>query len=170
MVADTETRREPVKLTKRTVEALTYQGTGNGACYFWDPEVKGFGVRVFPTGRKAFLVTYRTGTRKRFLTLGTFGKDLTADEARKLAKATLGDAVRGADPAEVRAQERQGETIRDLCKAYMDRHGNAKKSARDDLRRINAHFLPAWGRLKVRDIKRPDVASLHAQDREDRPL
>ena len=160
---DTESRRRPVKLTKRTVEALTYDGTGNGACYFWDPEVKGFGVRVFPTGRKAFLVAYRAGARKRFLTLGTFGKDLTADEARKLAKATLGDAVRGTDPAEVREKERQGETMRDLCNAYMERHGNAKKSARDDLRRIKAHVLPAWGRLKARAIKRPDVASLHSK-------
>jgi integrase len=163
MDADTETRREPVKLTKRAVEALTYEGTGNGACYFWDPEVKGFGVRIFPTGRKAFLVTYRSGARKRFLTLGTFGKDVTADEARKLAKAALGDAVRGTDPAEERDKAKQGETMRDLCGAYMDRHGNAKKIARDDLRRINAHFLPAWGRLKARDIKRPDVASLHAK-------
>jgi integrase len=163
MIADTDTRREPVKLTKRTVEALTYQGNGNGACYFWDPEVKGFGVRVFPTGRKAFLVTYRAGTRKRFLTLGTYGKDLTADEARKLAKATLGDAVRGADPAEIRAQERQGETMRDLCDAYMARHGDAKKSASEDLRRIKTHVLPAWGRIKARDIKRPDVANLHAK-------
>jgi integrase len=163
MSVDTETRRKPVKLTKRTVEALTYQGTNNGACYVWDLELKGFGVRVFPTGRKAFLVTYRAGTRKRFLTLGTFGKDVTAEEARKLAKAALGDAVRGADPAEIRAHERQGESIRDLCDAYMERHGNAKKSASEDLRRIKTHVLPAWGRLKVRDIKRPDVASLHAK-------
>ena len=57
---DPGTGRKPVKLTKRTVDALTYEGTGNGACYVWDPEVKGFGVRVFPTGRKAFLVTYRS--------------------------------------------------------------------------------------------------------------
>ena len=70
----TPDRKTPVKLTKRTVEALAYQGKGNAACYAWDSDLKGFGVRVFPSGRKAFLVSYRAGTRKRFLTLGTFGK------------------------------------------------------------------------------------------------
>jgi integrase len=163
MDTPTETTRKPVKLTKRVVDALTYQGTGNGACYVWDAEIKGFGVRIFPSGRKAFLVTYRAGTRKRFLTLGTFGKDLTVDEARKQAKASLGDAVRGVDPAEAREKERQGETIRDLCAIYMDRHGNAKKSSRDDQRRINQHLLPAWGSLKARALTRADVATLHAK-------
>jgi integrase len=164
MNADTEaTGRKAVKLTKRAVDALAYDGTGNGACYVWDSEVKGFGVRIYPAGRKAFLVAYRAGNRKRFLTPGTFGKDLTSDEARKLAIATLGDVVRGADPAEVREQERQGETVRDLCAAYMERHGNAKKSAGDDQRRIDRHILPAWSRLEARAVKRADVAALHAK-------
>ena len=56
--------------------------------------------------------------------------------------ATLGDAVRGTDPAAAREQERQGETMRDLCAAYMDRHGNAKRSGSDDQRRIDRHILP----------------------------
>ncbi|WP_295385624.1 integrase arm-type DNA-binding domain-containing protein [uncultured Thiodictyon sp.] len=162
MNADTETKQAAaVKLTKRAVDALTYTGTGNGACYAWDPEVKGFGVRVYPGGRKAFLVAYRVGNRKRFLTLGTFGKDLTADEARKLAIVTLGDVVRGTDPAQVREQERQGETVRDLCEAYMDRHGNAKKSGSEDQRRIDRYILPKWASLKARTIARPDVEALH---------
>ncbi len=160
---DTGKSRLSVKLTKRAVEALAYDGVGNGACYVWDSEVKGFGVRIYPGGRKAFLVAYRSGARKRFLTLGTFGKDLTADEARKLAIATLGDVVRGTDPAEVREKERQGETVKDLCDAYMERHGNAKKSGSEDLRRIKAHVLPAWGSLKARAVTRPDVAALHTK-------
>jgi integrase len=163
MTADTETKRHPIKLTKRTVDALAYEGTGNGACYCWDSEVKGFGIRIYPGGRKAFLVAYRTGNRKRFLTLGTYGKDLTADEARKLAIATLGDVIRGADPAQIREQERQGETIRDLCAAYMERHGAAKRSANEDQRRIDRHILPKWATLKARAIKRADVAALHTK-------
>ena len=154
-------RPTAVKLTKRAVEALAYSGTNNGACYIWDSELKGFGVRVFPSGRKAFLVTYRAGTRKRFLTLGTFGKDMTADEARKAAKAALGDAVRGTDPATEREAARRGQTVRDLCAAYMDRHGNAKKSGAADLRRIKQYVLPQWGSLKAQAVKRADVAALH---------
>lgn len=113
MNAGTEaTGQKTLKPTKRTVDALTCEGVGNGARYAWDFEIKGFAVRIYPAGRKAFLVAYRAGNRKRSLTLGTFGKDLTADEARNLAIAALEDVVRGADPAEVREQKRQGETMR----------------------------------------------------------
>lgn len=159
-----ETTRKPVKLTKRVIDALTYEGNGNGAYYVWDSELKGFGVRVFPSGRKAFLVTYRAGTRKRFLTLGTFGKDLTADEARKKAIVSLGDVVRGIDPAAARDQDRHGETVRDLCLAYLERYAKPhKKSWREDERRINHRILPAWGSFQAKAIKRADVATLHAR-------
>ena len=154
---------ETVKLTKRTVEGLAYSGENNGACYVWDSQLKGFGVRVFPSNRKSFLVTYRRGARKRFLTLGTFGKDMTADQARKAAKSALGDAARGEDPAEVKAAARRGETIAELCAAYMDRHASTKKSGGDDQRRIDRYILPAWRNLKAADIKRADVAALHSK-------
>ena len=164
MDADTETRRTRVKLTKREVEGLTYEGADNAACYYWDAELKGFGVRVFPSGRKAFLVAYRADGRKRFLTLGTFGRDLTADEARKRAMARLGEVASGKDPAAARDQERKGETMRDLAATYMERHAKPnKKSWREDERRLQRHMLPKWGKLKVRAITRADVAALHAR-------
>lgn len=153
-----------MKLTKRTVDALTYQGAGNAAFYVWDSELIGLGLRIYPSGRKAFLVTYRTGEgRKRFFTLGRYGRDLTPDEARRRAREVLGDVARGMDPGEKRERERQGETIRDLCGAYMTRHGNAKKSGAADQRRINQHVLPAWGGLKATAVKRADVAALHSK-------
>lgn len=152
-----------VKLTKRIIDALTYQSRGNAAFYVWDSEIKGFGVRVFPSNRKAFLVTYRSGGRKRFLTLGTYGRDLTAAQARSRAMEMLGQVARGGDPAERKRQRAQGETMRDLCGAYMTRHGNAKKSAADDRRRLDRYILPAWAGLKVTSIKRPDVAALHTK-------
>lgn len=166
----TEPPHKPLKLTKRVVDELTYQGTNNGACYVWDAEIKGFGVRVFPSGRKAFLVAYRTGRRKRFHTIGTFGKDLTVDEARKEARAKLGDVARGIDPAEARERERRGEKMRDLCIAYMDRHGNNKKSGREDQRRIDRHILPEWADLKVCDIKRADISGLHSKIGKKNPI
>jgi hypothetical protein len=40
------------------------------------------GLRIYPSGKKSFVYSYRAGGRKRLLTLGAFGK-LTLDMARE---------------------------------------------------------------------------------------
>lgn len=151
------------RLTKRTIDAATYTGNENARCMLWDDDPPGFGLRIFPSGRRAFVLSYRVNNRKRMMTLGGYGA-LTLDQARKLARRELAKVETGeADPLEVRQQAAKGETVADLCTAYMERHGNAKKSARDDERRINRYILPAWRNLKASAIKRADVAALHSK-------
>lgn len=153
-----------MKLTKRAIDAATYQGTGNARYVLWDDEVPGFGLRVFPSGKKSFLLSYRTQGRKRLMTIGVYGA-LTVDQARVKARALLSQVeTEGVDPLAVREQERQGETVRDLCEAYLERYAKPhKKSWREDERRINSRLLPAWANLKARALKRADVAALHSR-------
>jgi integrase len=153
-----------VKLTKRTIDAATYTGTNNARCVLWDDDIPGFGCRIFPSGKKSFILSYRVADRKRLLTIGTYGV-LTLDQARTAARAELAKIeTQGADPLAVRDQERQGETIKDLCAAYLERYAKVhKKSWSEDERRINNRILPAWGSLKARAIKRSDVAALHSR-------
>ena len=70
------------KLSKRAIDEATYQGPGG--CYLWDTETAGFGLRLYPTGRKTFLITYRARGKQRFYTLGPFGI-LTLPQARAKA-------------------------------------------------------------------------------------
>lgn len=153
-----------MKLTKRLIDATTYTGENNARCVLWGDEVPGFGCRIYPGGRKAFVLSYRAGGRKRLLTLGTFGV-VTLDQARTLARAELARVeTEGADPVAARVQERQGENVADLCAAYLDRYAKPhKKSWTEDERRINSRILPAWGSLKARAISRADVAALHSR-------
>lgn len=152
-----------MRLTKKVIDALAYQGVKNERFVVWDGDPPGFGVRVFPSGAKSFVLSYRAAGRKRLLTVGSYGA-LTLDQARAAARAALSKVeTEGADPLAIREQERQGETVRDLCAAYMEQHGDAKKSGSEDRRRIERHILPAWAGLKAKAIKRADVASLHAK-------
>ena len=48
------------KLTQRLVEAAK---AGDRDIYLWDSEVRGFGLRVKPTGSKSFIVSLRIGGR-----------------------------------------------------------------------------------------------------------
>ncbi|SDX63921.1 tyrosine-type recombinase/integrase [Thiocapsa roseopersicina] len=152
-----------MKLTKRTIDATAYSGESNARFVLWDDEVPGFGLRIFPSGRKAFVLSYRTAGRKRMMTIGTYGV-LTLDQARTHARATLAKVeTQGADPLADREKERRGETMADLCATYLDRHASAKKTGEEDRRRIDKHILPRWRALKVKALTRDDVAALHTK-------
>ena len=154
------------RLTKKIVDAADAQAK---PYFLWCSELPGFGVRVFPTGRRVYYADYRNadGVRKR-LSIGRHGT-LTADSARKLALATLGDVVRGADPAEVRAARRKAITVEELCNDYLTaaergliigKRGQPKKPSTlaTDRGRIARHIKPLLGRKLVADLSRADVA------------
>ena len=46
------------KLTKRIIEALE---PAEKDYFVWDGDLPGLGIRVFPTGRKQFVLQYRFG-------------------------------------------------------------------------------------------------------------
>ncbi|BEQ15402.1 integrase [Desulfoferula mesophila] len=129
----------------------------------WDDEIKGFGVRVKPSGHKGYLVQYRAQGRTRRFTLGAHGK-LTPEQARRLAQKKLGEVAEGGDPAEERRRGRQALTVRELAKRYMDEHAIPKKkpaSTFRDERLLERFILPALGNRKIKTISRTDVAQLH---------
>ncbi len=70
------------KLTQRTIKGFTYRG---GWDVRWDEGSRGLGVRIYPSGKKAFVLRYRFHGRKHLMALGLYGTDLTLDEARDKA-------------------------------------------------------------------------------------
>lgn len=152
-----------MNLTKRTIDAATYTGTDNARCVLWDDEVIGFGLRIYPGGRKTFLLSYRASGRKRMMTIGAFGV-LTVDQARARARSLLAQVQTAAsDPLAERDRARQGETMADLCAAYLARHAPTKKTGDQDRSRIERHILPAWGGLKIVAVTRGDLAKYHSK-------
>jgi hypothetical protein len=155
-----------VKLSKKIIDSAEYQGNAqkNERCVIWDDELPGFGVRLYPGGKKSFVLNYRHNGRKRFLTIGQYGA-ITLDQARKEAKKHTAEIIQGGDPLEKRQKERAGKTVRELCESYLERYAVNKKTAAADKRRIHQHIIPPWGSLKASAIRRSDVAALHWQNR-----
>lgn len=151
-----------MKLTKRTVDGLRYTGDGTSRDVRWDDEVPGLGVRVYPSGRKAFVLSYRVNGRKRLMTL----KDtrvLTLDAARKQARKVLAN-LDDVDPLEAKQRIAKAGTVKELCEEYIKRYAKKhKRSWKDDQGRINRRIIPAWGNLKAANIKDADVATLHTK-------
>lgn len=100
-----------IKISKRTVDAAA-KPSGNDA-YYWDSELKGFGLRVTPKGVRSYVVQYRMrGMPAKRMTLGVHGAPWTAEKARDTAQAILIDVKRGIDPvAEAKRRDREARTL-----------------------------------------------------------
>jgi len=158
-------------ITKRQADALTYDPNGPAQQVLWDGDLPGFGLRVFPSGVKSWVVLYRNRSgRSRLMTLGRYGV-LTVDGARRRAKAIQAEALEGRDPLEERKAARQGETVRALADEWIERHAkHHNRSWREQKRLLDKHVLPVLGSRKVRDLTRADVARLHAKIGERTPI
>ena len=103
-------------LTKRVIDTFVYRGPLPRCDIRWDDLMPGFGVRVLPSGRKTFVLSFRHQARKRLMTIGAYGT-LTIDQARNRARAHQVAVIDGHDPLAERLRVAQGETVKDLAAA-----------------------------------------------------
>ncbi|MFC1779510.1 tyrosine-type recombinase/integrase [Thermodesulfobacteriota bacterium] len=71
----------------------------------FDTEQKGFGVRVFPSGRKSYFYIYHQAGRKRRYTIGDASK-LKLQQARDIIIIKAGEVASGDDPGAIRKAKR----------------------------------------------------------------
>lgn len=161
MVSTTEAARS-VRISKRTVDAAK---AGAERFTLWDSDLKGFGLRVSPSGTKTYLVRYRVGGGRtgtlRQLVIARHGV-LTADQARERARVALAQVAAGGDPQLERAERRADLTVGELCDLYMLEGVALKKAStlKVDRIRIDRHIKPRIGRIKVGEVTRHDVERL----------
>ena len=145
------------RITKRTVDALVAHERER---VVWDDDIKGFGVRVHPTGRKAYIVKTRYRGRVIKMTIGTHGA-VTPSYARVRAAEIITDARAGKDPA---GRRTDAPTMRALGRRFLDEYvpAHCKPSTAEEYRRSVKLFIdPRIGSRRVPDIQRSDIAALH---------
>lgn len=87
------------RLTKRLVDMANPQ---NGTeLRIWDASVRGFFLRVWPTGRKTYALKARIGKQQKWITIGEHGAPWTPESARDRALELLIAINRGEDPTQV---------------------------------------------------------------------
>ena len=160
MKATSQKRIAKVKLTltKRTVENLQPADTPWIA---WDNKLVGFGVRVHPSGTKAFVVNCRIGRggRKapnRRIAIGRCGH-LAPEEARRLAQELLRRVARGEDPAQERAESRGMPNLREAFEENLTANPNRKSSTEALYRGQMRYCLGDWLSRPLDTITRRDV-------------
>src|SRR6266545_7241637 len=98
------------KLTKIIVDAAR---PADKPVLIWDSDIKGFFLRVMPSGTRTYGLYYRADGKQAWFTLGRHGP-LTPHQARALAMQRLGEVAAGRDPgAEKKAKRQAAETARE---------------------------------------------------------
>ena len=156
------------KLSKRIVDSLKPDIRER---LYLDDELKGFGLRIAPSGRKTFVVQYRAGGRVRRVKIGRMGA-VTPEQARNQARAILGAVACGDNPADKIALDRKAPRVRDLAARYVRDHVELRlkpRTQREYRHCLDAYILPAIGAFRVADVGRTDIVELHTSLK-DRPF
>src|SRR5918993_5779584 len=157
------------KLSKRAIEALPSPRAAD--TIWWDQDLKGFGLKLTPAGRKVFLVQYRpAGDRgnPRKYTIEELGS-VTPHQARIEAQRVLAERAAGRDPqSEKQISKRRiaSEQVTNLVQEFLARHAAQNRTAAETIRIMNREVLPYWGSWTVGEVRKRDVIALLDRVRE----
>lgn len=156
------------KLTKSDIDGFQYTG---GWDVRWDSDVTGLGLRIYPSGKKAFILRYRHHTTSKTMVLGRFGGDMTLKQARDTAQDRLSEVRQGMDPLAERKRERHSGTFGELRTKYLDFKEIVKKRKtwREDEARLDRHIPASWKARPAKAIKPREIDELHKKIGADHP-
>jgi len=142
------------RLTDRGIAAL--KPSAISVLYF-DSEVSGLALRIYPSGRKTFVFDWRAHGRQRRVTIGrypawTIGKARTHAKRMRL-RADTGETVAPA----------RGDRLADLLAAWraVVKITRRPRTAQFYGRVIERHILPAFGKLEPRALTRNTIVNWH---------
>ena len=151
------------RISKRTVDATPDPSLEQGEVRLWDTDIKGFFLRVYPSGRRVYALKYRLGPSQRIFTLGVHGSPLTPETARAAAEVALRKVAVGEDPAVEKKEARTALTVAALIDRYIE-EGPATKPAKrastweNDASNLNRHIRPLLGRKVANTVTKADAA------------
>lgn len=150
------------KLTKKVIDSSLPKEKDY---IVWDDEIKGFGCRIFPGGKKTYVFYYRAPVTRKFsyIKIGLHG-NLTVDEARIKAKALTLSVSNGIDVKVAKKQaiieEQKSILFVDFWQIFTNKYiliNHKPSTQRANKSRIKKHIIPFFSNKKIADIERRDI-------------
>lgn len=143
-----------VRITKNLVQSS--KPAPKETCY-WDDLLRGFGLRVQPTGRKTFMVKGRDKEGNQYQEAIGDATLLEIDDARKEARLILIDRK-----VRLKSAPRICLSFEDLSVLYMRDYAIPhKRSWKADEQRLRDYLIPAFGKLPIDKISRSHFTAFH---------
>ena len=146
-------------LSNRVVDRLSIEDKD---AIYWDRDLPGFGVRVYRSGARVYLVQCRGPGGSKRIAVGRHGV-ISADEARRRG-AMLLTRIKAGEELEPRSGTASGPTVGELAERYLREHVAVRckpNTARGYRRVIAKYILPTLGKLPAAALGRELVADLH---------
>ena len=155
------------RLTEKLIKAAE---AGKESLQIFDEEVRGFAVRIRPTGGRVFTLDYRMNGRQRRYTIGRW-PEWTVTAARERAKALRREIDAGEDPLAEREVAFVAPRIVDLIDRYITEHVPrlSRLGGLDQISVMRGLVQPHWEQRLVTEITSSDVERLLAYIAEGRP-
>ena len=146
-------------ISKRTVEALSVEKD----TVFWDRELTGFGVRVYPTGGRVYVAQSRGPDGATRVTVGRHGV-ISADQARRRAALIIARIKAGEEAVPAPMTPRNGPTVAELAARYLEEHVAVRckpVTAVQCRQVIDKYIVPELGKVPLAAVEREHVVDLH---------
>ena len=155
------------RLTEKLIKAAE---AGKESLQIFDEEVRGFAVRIRPTGGRVFTLDYRMNGRQLRYTIGRW-PEWTVTAARERAKALRREIDAGEDPLAEREVAFVAPRIVDLIDRYITEHVPrlSRLGGLDQISVMRGLVQPHWEQRLVTEITSSDVERLLAYIAEGRP-
>lgn len=151
-----------LKLTKNKVDDLLFAGRSGQQIFYYDTDLKGFGLRVSHKTKTYFAENKVQGKTVR-VSIGKHGV-VTAEEARKEAKVQLAAMTKNINPNQVQRENRiKAITLNEVYIDYMTARKSLKPSTRRDYKTCIEVYLKDWMHKSMLDITRDMVESKHKE-------
>ena len=152
-----------LKLRQDLVRTIPYVGAhGKQQCVYWDEALECFGLRVYSSGRRVYVCSYRVNQRKRLATLGR-ADVMTLDQARKKAVSYLGKVASNEDPQSELDAIQSRKTVGELCAAFVENHLKKKRVRwKDDDSTLRRRILPKLASRLANSITSADIEAIHS--------
>lgn len=151
------------KLTKRVVDK---EHPGAKRKYIWDTELRGFGLVIYPNGRRMFVLRYDGPFGRRRVNVSPY-PGMTVQEARERAEDLRADATKGKDPLGEKQARRAMPTAEKWFEEYLGLIAGRRKSMAND-RTYFGWAKERWHGRPLDSITQRDIEAamkLHAERR-----
>jgi integrase len=151
-----------LKLSKRIIDDLVYEAIDGKKDIRWDSDISGFGIRLYPSGKKSFVYYYRQNGTQRLYTIGQYGS-ITLDQARDLARKRAGEVADGKDPliAKRTRKKKHHWTVEKAYKEFLEKYAKRfNKHWKETKRNFEKDILPVLGKVPIDEVKRQDLIAI----------